>query len=203
CNNTSSLCVCGNCIKEIRFNAIKPVKYFEDIPLYACSKYTGSMRQAILKLKFENKKDVARIISKLLYNYWKNTDLYSEKFEVVTVPIHKNKKKQRGYDQTELIAKYFAFLCGYEINNKLLIRDKETLPQYKLNFQERQENLQNAFKVNDKYIPTQKILLIDDISTTGSTLIESIKVLNQNNINEITILVICDVDLNKQYINVK
>lgn len=87
------------------------------------------------------------------------------------MPIHAKKKKKRGYDQAELIAKEVSKLIGVPFD-KVVERIKETKPQYDLCREERIENLKDAFKVCGGDVNLKRILLLDDICTTGTTMKE-------------------------------
>ena len=87
----------------------------------------------------------------------------------------------------ELVANEFAKFSGYEVNFDLIKRVKDTKPQYKLNKAQRMLNLSHAFEVNqENLIKDKKILIIDDICTTGSTFEEMIKEFNNVGIYDIT-----------------
>ena len=85
----------------------------------------------------------------------------------------------------ELVCEEFSKLSGFECNFDLIKRVKDTKPQYKLNRSQRLENLSNAFKVDKTYYNDKKILIIDDICTTGTTFEEMINELNKFEINNI------------------
>lgn len=95
---------------------------------------------------------------------------------IVPVPIHRVRKRERGYNQSDFIAKGVQKvlnqkLPNIEIANDLLLRTENTPSQTLITFEERKSNLVNAFRVNSKYeIFDKKILLVDDVLTTGSTL---------------------------------
>ena len=87
----------------------------------------------------------------------------------------------------ELVCEEFSKLSGFDCNFGLIKRKKDTKPQYKLNKAQRMMNLSKAFEVNfDKLIKDKKILIIDDICTTGSTFEEMINEFNKVGIYDIT-----------------
>ena len=105
--------------------------------------------------------------------------LYSEKAELIRalspdafipVPIHLSKLKSRGYNQSEIISKELSKLTSIPTNTTLITRVKKTIPLKNLGLRERQNNLKNAFKVNDNGVKLKTIIIIDDIYTTGSTM---------------------------------
>lgn len=104
---------------------------------------------------------------------------------IIPVPLHSFRLRWRGFNQSELLANFLTgnLLPGIEIPvmNNLIVRNKNTTPQMKIkDYQKRQENMKNVFKLNYNYpkldiIKNKKILIIDDICTTGTTLFELAK----------------------------
>ena len=122
-----------------------------------------------------------------MYEYWQNiTD--DRDFQVVPVPIYYKRKKKRKYNHMELTAVEFCKLGKYTYNPDLIERVKDTKPQYKLSKAQRFDNLSQAFKVNKEKLMSGKILIIDDICTTGSTFEEMIREFRKNGINDIVCL---------------
>lgn len=99
---------------------------------------------------------------------------------VIPVPLHKNRFKERGFNQSALIAQELALRTGLTYNDRILIRQLDTPHQTGLDVYQRQTNLLNAFKVtNPDEIRKKSILIIDDTFTTGTTLLECAKTLHQ------------------------
>ncbi|MBO6229535.1 MAG: ComF family protein [Ruminiclostridium sp.] len=100
---------------------------------------------------------------------------------IVPIPASKKNMKERGYNQSELIAQELRFLLGVPYGN-VLVKAKETKVQKRLGMNERAENVIGAFAVNEKNcdIAGKRLLVIDDVCTTGSTLAEAAKVLKEN-----------------------
>jgi ComF family protein len=105
---------------------------------------------------------------------------------IVPIPLHSFRLRWRGYNQSELLANFLAsnLLPGIKlpVTNNLILRNKNTTPQMKIkNYQKRQENMKNVFKLNPHYgqeantIKNKKVLLVDDICTTGATILECAK----------------------------
>jgi len=111
-------------------------------------------------------------------------------FEIIPMPSHQKRLKQRKYNHINLIAAEFSKLTGYSVNTELISRIKDTKPQYKLNRIQRLENLKGAFSINKEKYTGKNLLLLDDICTTGVTLQEMIKILNKLEINKLCGLVL-------------
>ena len=110
---------------------------------------------------------------------------------LVPVPLHKKQFAKRQYNQSAVLAAHLNKATGIPSAPKILARIRETRPQYTLNKQERAENIKHAFQVKDGYpLPGAKILVIDDICTTGSTINECARVLKQAGASEVHGLVL-------------
>jgi ComF family protein len=107
---------------------------------------------------------------------------------LLPIPLHKKRLRTRGYNQSELLASYVAQYFGLKMNNEILIRTKETKPQFDLSRVQRFSNMSDAFSVNKIYknqLQNQMVLLIDDIATTCSTLRSAAKVLRKAGSGEV------------------
>ena len=121
-----------------------------------------------------------------MYEYFKNLEhLQNKEFEIIAVPLHSKRIKQRKYNHMELVCEEFSKLSGFECNFDLIKRIKDTKPQYKLSRKQRLENLSDAFVVQKEFYKNKHILILDDICTTGTTFEEMIKTLKSENINDI------------------
>ncbi|MBU1133277.1 hypothetical protein KKG08_03350, partial [Patescibacteria group bacterium] len=99
-----------------------------------------------------------------------------EGYILVPVPISKNREKQRGFNQVDVIARSFSLKFKLKIDNSILIRVKDTKTQHALSRRGRFNNVRGSFEV-EKDLSGKKILLLDDICTTGATFLESSKAL--------------------------
>jgi len=107
-------------------------------------------------------------------------------FLLIPVPLAKRRIRWRGFNQAEEIAKNLAEYLEIPLINDVLIKTKETLPQIDLAEEARKENIKGAFLIkNEEKIKGKKILLIDDVYTTGSTLEESSRILKKAGAREV------------------
>ena len=110
---------------------------------------------------------------------------------ILPVPISKKRYKQRGYNQTELIAREIRKRTDIELVTTCLYKEKNNVPQSTLNKEDRIENVKNAYIIkNSKIIKDKRVIIFDDIYTTGSTVNECSKLLKQNNVKEILVMTI-------------
>ncbi len=115
---------------------------------------------------------------------------------IIPVPLHKKRLRQRGFNQSELLARQISqhLAPGFPIpmENNILFRKNNTSAQMKIkNFESRQINIQGAFRViNCQKIKNKNLLLVDDVATTGSTLFECAKMLRENDAKTIGAIVL-------------
>ena len=110
---------------------------------------------------------------------------------ILPVPISKKRYNQRGYNQTELIAREISKRANIELVTNCLYKEKNNVPQSTLNKEDRIENVKNAYIIkNSKIIKDKRVIIFDDIYTTGSTVNECSKLLKQNNVKKILVMTI-------------
>lgn len=178
--------MCSKCYNELEFLPAEVNRKFNDNNIYCAGVYSKNLQKMIRGLKYHRQKDLAFYQAKFMWEYWQKLNIEGN-FQIIPVPIYPKRKKQRKYNHMELVAEEFAKFSGYEVNFNLIKRIKDTKPQYKLNKAQRMLNLSKAFEVDiNKYTKGTKLLLIDDICTTGSTFEEMIKEFNNSGIYDIT-----------------
>jgi len=149
---------------DICMECIETPKFFKKV--YSPYKYEGLLRDVIKDFKYNNKPYYYKMLGELLYQHIKDEKI---DFDIITyVPLHKNKKRRRGYNQSQLIAKYIGNRMNVS-SEKLIKRLVDTKPQNQLNREDRKNNLKNTFS-SEKKIKNKNILLVDDVYTTGTTL---------------------------------
>ena len=105
---------------------------------------------------------------------------------LIPIPLHKVKQRSRGFNQSELIADAITEVSSIEKDYSILIRHRYTRNQAALPMKERAENVKGAFSVvNNLKIKGKKIILVDDVITTGSTMLECIKTLKEAGAKEV------------------
>lgn len=131
--------------------------------------YTKSIRPAILDFKFNNCRAYAPLFALLMEEYMNSYDVWNTFDYIVPVPLHKQRLKERGYNQSELIARHISEYISIPMRTDFLIRTRATKRQSSMDKIDRVLNVQNAFSC-EKNLSGKKILLFDDICTTGNTL---------------------------------
>ena len=156
-------------------------------------KYENLIRNQIIALKFQEKPYIYKTITYFLENMQKSFENLKIYDIIITVPISKKRKIERGYNQSYLISKEISKIINVPISKNVLYKIKHTLPQSTLNKEQRGENAKGVYKIkNIKKVQNKKILIIDDIYTTGNTVNECAKILIQegikrNNIGVLTL----------------
>ena len=182
-----SVKMCPECYDELYFADVTANRIVDGVNVYTCGVYEKHLQKLIRGLKYHRQKELAFYLAKFMYEYFEKLGIRKD-FQVVPVPLHKNRIKKRKYNHMELVAEEFCRLSGFKPNFELIKRIKDTKPQYKLSRQERMKNLTGAFEVNkekDLHLP---LLLIDDICTTGATFEEMITALKKEGITDIVCL---------------
>lgn len=164
-------------------------KYFNE--LMYIFRYEGKIRKIIIDYKFNEKSYIyVTFVNFLLKNkkIFENIKKYDT---IVPVPISPKRQKERGYNQSLLIAREIAHKTNLELMNNCLIKTKNIIEQSKLNKEDRAQNIYGVYELKNKQlIENKKILLIDDIYTTGSTVNECSRILRMANPEKIGVLVL-------------
>ncbi|MBM3894148.1 ComF family protein [Candidatus Dependentiae bacterium] len=162
----------------------------KSLTVHALTHYSGITKTLVLRKNQGQSKTfekLARLTLKNLSPEIKDVDYF------IPIPIHWTKKLQRGFNQTEILAKTYADLSGAQMLS-CLIKKVRTKPQTQLSKEERQINIKGSFSVDEKYkelLFNKKIILVDDVMTTGATLTEAARVLSNHQPKIITAIVVC------------
>lgn len=142
--------------------------------------YNRFIKENIHLFKYEGKSYLYRAFGDLMLKTIYIKELDAKIQLVAFVPMHRRKKAQRGYNQSELLAQYISQRLNKPLLKNNIVKVKMTKEQNRLGMLERKKNLKGSFKVeNYKDFKDKEILLIDDIITTGATMEEISKVLIQ------------------------
>lgn len=167
--------VVNKCRIKAHSNLIKFLISFGD--------YENEFLKSMILLGKDGSKEIFEDFGYLIANYLKNFN----GFHLTFVPLTFKKYLQRGFNQSEVLAKGIAKNLNFKIFSGL-IKIKDTKDQAELNSEQRLTNLANAFSLKEK--PPKKIIIIDDIKTTGATLKECARVLKNGGAQEIIALTI-------------
>lgn len=183
-SSKSSLKMCPKCYNELCFSEFRVNRIIDGVNIYSCGVYEKYLQKLIRGLKYHRQKELAFYLAKFMFEYWEKIQDNRE-FQVIPVPSHKKRVKQRKYNHMDLVAEEFCRISGNVPNYGLIKRVKDTKPQYKLSRKERMKNLAEAFEVDLKQDLHKPVLILDDICTTGATFEEMINTLKKHGIKEI------------------
>jgi ComF family protein len=132
-------------------------------------KFEGTIRQAIHNLKYRNLRSLGLPLATLLYEYLQAYPVPSQ--VLVPVPLHPARNKERGYNQSALLAYELGKLSGLPVVDDCLVRCRYVLPQARTkSVKERRYNVNKAFACRSPALRERSVVLIDDVATSGATL---------------------------------
>ena len=144
------------------------------------------LQNAIHGLKYDKKFQIGVFLGKILASEIKISVIDWEFDLIVPIPLHHLKKAERGFNQSYYIAKGVSKILNVKVENRAVKRVRYTESQTKMNLNEREENISGAFKVKTpNKFSGKKILLVDDVITTGATISECGKILLEAGANKI------------------
>ncbi len=169
---------CENCLRK------RPWYDFVRTPYL----YSGQLMDAIHRFKYYSETQLTSSLGTLLSSFAKGLIPNPEDFLTVPVPLHRRRLRERGFNQSLLLAKVLASDLGTQLDYLSLTRKRYTRAQTGLKKEERRKNVKDAFSViHPEPIKGRKILLVDDVFTTGHTLNESTRTLKKSG----AVVVIC------------
>lgn len=142
--------------------------------------YTSVLKELVHFFKYRSHPGAIREITSLLEQHLDPLEEHYQDLQVVWVPLHRRKLKERGFDQSYVLARQMARLCRLPVVEGTLVRVRDTSPQARKNRTERMANVRGAFQVaRPEAVAGRRLLVVDDVFTTGATVNEVTKVLKQ------------------------
>ncbi len=174
--------ICSCCGRPITSNQVLcKICLAHPLPLQhirAATVFAEPISTIIHKLKYEGAFGLGCVLADLMVSVWHEWKIHVDC--VVPIPLHPDREKKRGYNQSALLAQRFSQQSGYVYAPDWLKRTRFTAPQVSLNAEERAKNVRNAFAVVSHQFKGKHVLLVDDVCTTGSTLTAAAHVLLEN-----------------------
>jgi len=183
---TKNEILCNNCMVQIR-----TAERETDTNILAVFDYRDPLiRKAIWELKYHHKRYLGEKLGQLLYEFFiedisdMKIDVSGRSIYVIPTPISNKKTKMRGYNQALAIAKGFcnwAEIGVFELKDKVVIKKIDNIPQAKISSRKRRlENVRGVFEIkNSEIIKGRTIIIIDDVTTTGGTIAEIMRILKK------------------------
>lgn len=159
----------------------------------AVARYQGGLAKAIARFKYQGDIRLISVLGKF-WEEWREEDLSSID-AVIPVPLHPNRLRERGFNQALLLCRAMKSLPREKIHPGGLERTRNTPPQVRLDASERRKNVHGAFSVSDpSLIRRRRVLIVDDVYTTGATVNECARVLKRAGAAEVFVLTLARVE---------
>lgn len=186
CNNELNiqekvLCLhCSLLLPRTSFHHIQENKTFLNfigrVPIEKATSFVfftkeGLMQHLLHRFKYKGRKEIGTYLGRSLGEELKKCGWLDNIDIIIPVPLHTRKEYARGYNQARLFAEGISAATGVAVRNTAMVRVKNTVTQTRMSRAERIANVQNVFKLKEpKKIKNKRILLVDDVLTTGATL---------------------------------
>jgi Predicted amidophosphoribosyltransferases len=210
CEELGELAVCEKCKKEVIYvmeprckKCGKPIRYSTQEYCYDCENkekafdegrslwlHKGVVAQSLYRFKYCKRIGNGKFYAQELVKQYAQQMKRWEIMEIIPVPVHKKRLAKRGFNQSEVVAKYMSEYLQIPMNATAVERSMHTKPQKQVGGKRRRQNLKGAFRMNKGAKVAKNILLIDDIYTTGSTLEELARTLRRAGARKVCFLTI-------------
>ncbi len=210
CGKVCTTNICRECEGKITYikepickKCGKPIRYEEQEYCGDCKErlfyyeqgkslwvHTGRVRWSIYQFKYHNRRIFGKFYAEELFRIYGKWIKSNGIDVIIPVPLHWRRRRKRGYNQAEIVARHLGKLVKLPVNSRAVVRCYNTKPQKELNHKERKKNLEKAFRVTKHWKGEKKILLIDDIYTTGNTIDGVAEVLKEKGAQKIWLLTI-------------
>ena len=210
CGKISKEYICKDCIEKITYieepvckKCGKPIRYEEAEYCGDCAKtvfsyeqgksiwlHTDAVRWSVYQFKYHNRRIFGKFYAQELFRIYGKWIRENNINVIIPIPLHKKRQRNRGYNQSEIVARELGKLLRLPVNTKAVVRARNTKPQKELSHKERYHNLKEAFHVTKHWKGERHVLLIDDIYTTGNTIDSMAKLLRQKGAEKVWFLTI-------------
>jgi ComF family protein len=180
---------CPYCHKQLqRCQSTDPGRFWHsEQRVFVWGEYGGALKRAISALKYDGNPQLAQPLGGWLAEAWLSfPELAIDNLTVVPIPLHQEKLKERGFNQAELLAESFCELTGLPLQRHGLERVKNTQALFALTPRQRQAEMKNALSLGKDFRrrrPRDRVLLVDDIYTSGTTVKSAIQILKLSGIS--------------------
>lgn len=188
--------VCKRCGKEILSGA---EEFCEDCKRrrrafefgFGLFNYDETARRSMAAIKYKNKREYLDFYGEAMAARFGKRIGRLHVDTIVPVPVHGSRKRRRGFNQAEILARILGERLGIPVRPEMLLRNKKTLPQKNLTAAERLKNLSGAFLPGEIPEGIRSALVVDDIYTTGSTMEACARALRAGGVERVYFAVIC------------
>jgi ComF family protein len=173
--------LCEECLRKRPFYEAAGAAYL----------YEGALMEAIHRFKYGSKSFLADSLGPLLAQFAQSWLKESNEYLTIPVPLHAKRLRERGFNQSLLLARHVSEQLNTELDFLALRRIRYTSPQTGLGKDDRRKNVRRAFEImNSKAVKGKTVLLVDDVFTTGNTLNECARALKKSGCNKVFCLVL-------------
>lgn len=193
--------ICNECAEEISRTKDMTFegKEFTDIVISPFL-YVGVVAEIVRNFKFGGQKHYGSFLTEMSFDYFKDTALFDGYDLIVPVPLHENRLKERGFNQSDIIAEKLRKMIDTKVNFTALKRIRDTLHQSSLKGSDRIKNVKDAFLAEDESLAGKKIILADDIYTMGETTNECAKALRAAGAQKVAVFTLCKTLIKKKHL---
>lgn len=177
--------LCVKCRRELSDLFCAGEMEVEGFRVFFAAQHSEILKKVLHRFKYISDSELAVGLAELLVRRIQKLDI-KEEFIVVPIPLHANRERERGFNQSEVLAEFIVKNVGGRVV-KLLMRERETEPQARLKRAERLKNVRGAFVLNTKFthkLP-ETVWVLDDVVTTGSTFLECANVLKSAGVKNV------------------
>lgn len=172
---------CSDCIRiGHSFTAGRSLLVYEDM-----------VKKSIYSIKYGNKREYLEYYAEDICKFLGENLCKWAPEVIIPIPMYRKKQRARGFNQAEVLAGYLGKQLEIQVCSDVLIKVRETPDQKELDRASRRSNLKNAFYVAMPDLPWKKVLLVDDVYTTGSTMDAAASVLMEHGAEKIFFVTIC------------
>ncbi len=201
CNNISQICqacekkvlqltlpYCLHCMSQMDKNITCQKCKKNTIALYSYANYEDPIREIIIQFKFKGIIAPAKIFAKRIYQEYSKLIKQHKADFLVPIPLYKYRENSRGYNQASILAHELSKLSDIVVHDDLIFRIKKRKPQSKLPIIERKKNIESVFQINTNADEKTHCILVDDVVTTGNTVLEATKELEQSGYKVVAVI---------------
>ena len=153
--------------------------------------YTKGLKRSMYRFKYAGRREYGEFYARIAKERVQGWIVRHGIEVIVPIPMHRHKQRKRGYNQAEVFAKSLGRYLELPVDAGVVRRIKNTIPQKELNDKQRKDNLKGAFQLRTNIVEYRKILLVDDIYTTGTTVDAVARCFLEAGIEEIYFLTVC------------
>lgn len=157
-------------------------------PLFSYATYESPMREIIIEYKFRDITSIASDIAQRISDQFEPLVRELKADMLIPIPLHKSRESSRGYNQALILANELNKRMNIPVHEDILHRVKKRKPQAKLSTPERQKNIESVFQVESLAPCELTCILVDDVVTTGSTVFEATKELNEHGYKVVAVI---------------